>query len=419
MNRGYLAGIAVNVVVLGFVLSGPARADEVSPGLPFPASPGYPSASGASAPSTSRGTAPAVLAVDSRIELVQQPRPDPSWVLPELAGLLPQAWMGRVSRLGLTLEQDLLPGVRGVIAARAVQDLEEPLLNPDWHDTARNRLEALRRGGSDLRPLYLPELHRAMIVWRDVERGGEISVGQMVVPMDFEDAWAAHPSPALAPRFTPLTTWLSGRSTSLYEPSIGSRFRDVGARMAVDTGPFPWSIGLFNGSGPNRLDDGPEKHVFARLDWRARPTDRIGASLFWGTETLHPSGFDVPGVRLDRKRWNVHAEFETGGLTWRGVWGRDDRGDGQALREGGCFEVAQPAGDGGRWYARGSWFTDPKAMSDVDYRTREALVGFSRAWTPGWTWRSEACYRWEDAGTTHTEDLRWLSALDLRWTIEP
>ncbi len=406
---GMLCGSAISETVLA--------ANEFPGGLPDTSS-GYPSPPGTQATSTSPSL-PAVLSVDSRIELVQQPRPDPSWVLSDLAGILPQAWMGRVSRLGLSLEQDVIPGVRGRIAVRALQDLEEPLLNPDWHETARARMEALRKGGTDLRPLYLPELQHASIVWRDPERGGELEAGQMIVPMDFEGAWAAHPSPAIAPRFTPLTTWLSGRSDVLYEPSISGRFRDVGVRMSVDSGPFPWTIGLFNGSGPNRLDDGPEKHVFLRLDWRARPTDRIGASWFRGIETLHPAGFDRPGVRIDRTRWNLHAEFETAGLTWRGIWGRDDRGDVASLRDGACLEVAQPAGDGARWYARGSWFQDPRAVLDLDYRTREALLGFSRASGKGWTWRSEACYRWEDAGSTHTEDLRLLSALDLRWTIDP
>ena len=375
--------------------------------------------SGLSSSTSSNPGRAARLTLDSRVEIVQQPRPDPGWVLSNLTGVLPQAWMGRVSRLRLGLSQEVLPGVLATVSGRAIQDLEEPLANPDWHDAARSRLSALRAGGQDLRPLYVAELERLSVTWTDPERGGSLELGQMVVPLEFTEEWSGQPSLALAPRFTPLTTWLSGRGDGLYEPSVGSRCRDVGVRMAVESGPFPWMVGLFNGSGPNRLDDGPEKHGFARLDWRASTSDRVGASIFWGTETLHPAGFDRPGYRIDRRRWNMHAEFNWSGLRCRGVWGRDDRGEAASIRDGTMLELAQFNEDGGSWYARGSWFVDPVALSGIDYRAREALVGYARALVPGWTWRGEACYRWEDAGATHTEDARWLTALDLRWTIDP
>jgi hypothetical protein len=257
-------------------------------------------------------------------ELGNQPRADLAGGIGAALGLAQTQLSGSLPALELRLGQSFASTVDAEISAALRQRIDQPLANPELYQAYQDRIAWSQKGGVGLNPLYTAQIEDAFVTIHDPERNGELKVGQFLVPFGITDYLSVSPPVAVSPVDTPMTQVLSAQGQGVYQGS-GIRWRDVGTVISGNAGGFPYAAGIFNGAGPNRLDDNGEKDLFARLDWAASPTDLLGVSGMWGQDQVFPKGFSDPGIGVGRRRYGVHWQFKVSEATVRGEWTRDQR----------------------------------------------------------------------------------------------
>ncbi|MBO9542067.1 hypothetical protein J7643_15885 [bacterium] len=352
-------------------------------------------------------------------ELGNQPRADLAGGIATALGLAQTQLSGSLPVVELRLGQSFTSTIDAEFSAALRQRIDQPLANPDLYQAYQDRLKWSQGGGVGLNPLYTAQIEDAFVAIHDPERNGELKVGQFLVPFGITDYLSISPPVAVSPVDTPMAQALSTLGTGVYQGS-GIRWRDVGAVLSSNAGGFPYTVGLFNGAGPNRLDDNGEKDYFARLDWAATPTDRIGVSGMWGQDQVFPRGFSDPGVTVGRRRYGVHWQFQAAEATVRGEWTRDQRLSlDPEPRDGYALEASQAMGGGNVFYVGYSQFFDPNALPGRGYLVRESVVGDIHPLLPGVSLRLEALYRWETSGSLSEHYGRYLASVEAQLGGKP
>ncbi|HEY9897597.1 MAG TPA: hypothetical protein V6D00_00320 [Pantanalinema sp.] len=354
-------------------------------------------------------------------ELGNQPRAELAGGIDPLAlfGLAQTQLSGSLPFLELRLGQSFTSTIDAEISAALRQRIDQPLANPELYQAYQDRLAWSQRGGVGLNPLYTAQIEDAFVTVHDPDRSGELKVGQFLVPFGVTDYLSVSPPVAVSSADTPMAQVLSALGQGVYQGS-GIRWRDVGAVLSSRAGGFPYAVGVFNGAGPNRLDDNGDKDYFARLDWAASATDLIGVSGVWGQDQVFPRGFADPGVTVGRRRYGVHWQFKAAEATVRGEWTRDQRLNlDPEPRDGYAVEASQAMGAGNVFYTGYSQFFDPSARSDRGYMVRETVVGDIHPLLPGVFLRLEALYRWETAGSQSDQYGRYLASVEAQLGGKP
>jgi len=166
-----------------------------------------------------------------------------------------------------------------------------------------------------------------------------LSFGQFKVPFSLENLTS---SSALD---------LVNRSQTVEElcpaQDIGSTGRDIGVTISGKFSILEYSLGVFNGSGINRVDTNDQKDIVGRLILHPLNFLAIGVSHYIGDQ--RPIGNAVP---VNRDRTGVDVVFSKGPAFIKGeyIFARDD----QAERSG--------------WYVRGAYsFIPEKLQAIVNY----------------------------------------------------
>lgn len=353
--------------------------------------------------------------VAARAELGNQPRFafEPSVAPLSALDLAQTQLMGRLPLVELRVGEAVNKDVDVVLSGALRQDIEEPLANPELFEAYRSRIRWRQAGGVGLNPLYVAQIEDAYLQVRDPVRLGYLQVGQFPVPFGNEEYLAASPPVAIAPAETPMTEYLTSVGPAVYQNSTQVRWRDIGMTLAGRAGSFPYFVGVFNGAGPNRLDDNGEKDWFARLDWQASATDLVGVSALWGRDQVFPAGFADPGVTVDRRRYGVHWRFRAGDASVLGEWARESReGLDPAPREGYVLQASQTLGSSDVFYLAYSQYFDPNAQPGRGYMIREAAVGDVRPLMANLRLRVELRYFWEASGPQSDHYGRYLTAIE-------
>lgn len=353
--------------------------------------------------------------VSARAEIGNQPRFEfePGLATLTALGLAQTQLTGRLPLVELRVGEAVTKDVDIVLSGALRQDIEQPLANPELYDAYRSRIAWRQGGGIGLNPLYVAQIEDAYLQVRDPVRLGYLQVGQFLVPFGNTDYAAASPPVALAPAETVMSEYLSSVGPSVYQSSTQVRWRDIGMVLAGRAGAFPYTVGVFNGAGPNRLDDNGEKDWFARLDWQASDTDLLGVSMLWGKDQVFPRGFADPGTTVDRRRYGVHWRFRAGDAGFLGEWARETReGLDPAPRDGYVMEASQLLGSSDRFYLSYSQYFDPNAQPGRGYMIREAAIGDVRPIMANLNWRIELRYFWETSGAQSDQYGRFLTAVE-------
>jgi|GEM_PF-2689099 len=321
---------------------------------------------------------------------------------------------GRLPWLELRVGSMLAPTVEVQLSGSLNQDITVPLANAELYDAYQSRIAWRKAGGIGLNPLYVAQIEDAFVTWKDPDRNGYLRVGQFLVPFGHDDYLMVAPPVAISPIETPMTDYLSTLGPGVYQNSTLTRWRDIGAELAGNGGAFPWVVGVFNGSGPNRLDDNGDKDLLMRVDWRTSDSDSLGVSAQWGNDQLYPTGYQNVGVPTARRRLGLHWRFKWGDATFKGEWSRNQRRflDPGPVAEGYVLEGDQSFG-GGTFYASYSQFNDPYARPGAGYLVRETAIGQIFPLLNGLAARLEADYRWEFSGTQHDDYGRYLTSIEM------
>ena len=353
--------------------------------------------------------------LSARTEISNQPRLDFSTPLSAM-GLADTQLSGRLPYLKMRIGEDVAPQVSVEFSGSLRQDLDQPLSNSELYQTYESRLAWSRSGGVGLNPLYYAQVEDADIIVRDPVRHGLLKFGQFLLPFGNQNYAGMSLPMAIAPAETPMTDLLSTLGPGAYQASTMARWRDIGGMISGgQDGAFPYAVGIFNGSGPNRLDDNGDKDLFARFDWRSSKTDGIGISALYGQDQVFPTGFGNSGVSVGRRRYGIHWHFELSNVKFQGEWAQDQRlGLDLHPRDGYVMQATQILGGGDLFYVTYSQCFDPNAQPTFGYLVREMAMGDVHPLVPGVSWRVEGLYRWEFAGPHQDNYARFLTALDVQ-----
>ncbi len=166
-----------------------------------------------------------------------------------------------------------------------------------------------------------------------------LSFGQFKVPFSLENLTS---SSALD---------LVNRSQTVEElcpaQDIGSTGRDIGVTASGKFSILEYTLGVFNGSGINRVDTNDQKDIVGRLILRPFDSLAIGVSHYIGDQRLSASA-----VSVNRDRTGVDVFFSKGPAFIKGeyIFARDDQ--------------VESAG----WYVRGAYsFVREKLQALINY----------------------------------------------------
>jgi hypothetical protein len=119
---------------------------------------------------------------------------------------------------------------------------------------------------------------------------------------------------------------------------LGYAGRDLGAALHGALGRVGYEVGVFNGTGPDRIDHNDGKAAAARLRWRAAPGARplaLGAAASY-REVLEPA--TAAGTTVDGVAWEVDLHW--GGFRRPGLQLQAELALGDNLATGGTFTGA-------------------------------------------------------------------------------
>jgi len=155
-------------------------------------------------------------------------------------------------------------------------------------------------------------------------------VGLLLIPMGF-----------LSELHEP-TTYLPARRPDIERMILPSTWRENGAGIFGDTGPFSYRLYAVNGLDAlgfrdDGLRGGRQKGsralaenfaVVGRLDWTDVPGLLVGASGYYGDSGQDQAGLNDTSTTI----YDVHAQWNYYGLTMRGVWTQAFVSDVEALQ---------------------------------------------------------------------------------------
>jgi len=319
---------------------------------------------------------------------------------------------GRIPSLTASFVQQLAPEVTGVVSGSLRQEIYQALSYPDLYQAELDRIQWRQSGGLGWSPLYVPILENAYVNLNDPARNGFLRVGQFELPFGYQTSTYEPPLSA-APVPTPVTEFLSGQGTGIYQGSAFSRWWDIGALLQWQSGGIGYATGLLNGSGPNRMDDNGAKDVFMRVDYRASEADEIGLSMLWGNEIAYPGGFTQAGTATERRRYGLHARFKAGDSVALFEYMLDQRlGLESVPRQGWYLDLSQTMGPTSALYLQYSAFGDGNAAGGRNYEAKQVTLGNTQRLWDHANLRLEGLWRWESATGLATNYGRYLATME-------
>ncbi len=310
---------------------------------------------------------------------------------------------GRLPAVSVALEEIVMPGVGVRLSGDLTQQMHEPITNGDQEDAFQQRQQWRLHGYSGQKPLYFGEIADAYLAMTDPTRHGGMELGQFRIPFTFGSFSTLEPPLAIAPEETPMTDLIAARGAVDYQPSTLVWRRDIGIMLFGQGNNGTYMFGVFNGSGPNRLDDNGDKDLFARLDWKPAPNQGLGVSTLVGNDVGYPGGLAptaaVSPVPVQRRMYGVHAFFDLFRIHVKAEWLQSfEVGLDHAPRRGWYVDLDGPLSSSDDVYAQYSDYTDPSTPIGPPYHSNQVAIGEAHEFAPGLKWRTEMLWRWEQLG---------------------
>lgn len=319
-------------------------------------------------------------------------------------------------RAGLSWRPDA--GTAWTLSWESTQQLREPLTNPDLIATAAQRQNARLQPliGQDPRPVTL--LREASLRLIDPESRGLWQFGQFSVPFG-HDSWATvEPPMGLHAAETAATDALARAGFGTVQPFAMVNRLDVGTALDVRTGSNRTVLALFNGTGPQRLDDDNAKDLLLRTTWTDGASDSFGLSWLAGEGRPLLAGSPLSpawGSVVPKRMYGVHLGLGMGPILLKGEWcSRTDLGHDPGPRQGWVLEASLPGSPGEATYAQWTEANSPATPLGA-YKGRTWTIGLRNRIAPRTFWRAEFSDRREELGSLILEQQRTLTSIDLGW----
>ncbi|MEB3235995.1 MAG: hypothetical protein VKO64_00010 [Candidatus Sericytochromatia bacterium] len=318
---------------------------------------------------------------------------------------------------GVTWQPDA--GTRWNVVWESTQQLREPMTNLDLIAVAAQRQQARieARTARDPRPVSL--LREASLHLIDPDGRGHWQFGQFAVPFGQQGWQTVEPPMGLSAAETAATDALAAAGWGTVQPFAMVRRLDIGTALEVRTGNSVSTVGLFNGTGPQRLDDDQAKDLLLRTTWTDGASDSVGISYLAGEgrpllagSPLNPAWGPVTPKRM----YGVHLTLGLGPAMLRGEWcSRADLAEASpGSRQGWAVEASLPGRQGEATYAQWAEANSPDTPMG-QYQGRTWTIGLRNRLAPGTFWRAEFSDRRELLGGLVLEQQRTLTSIDWAW----
>ncbi|HBN08865.1 MAG TPA: hypothetical protein DD435_09535 [Cyanobacteria bacterium UBA8530] len=218
-------------------------------------------------------------------------------------------WSGEIRSMSLRYSAPLNELVRFQMEGVFEDDLREPVYSRESLRVLKERLDWRSRGGGPPPGLF-GRTGEIFLSVEDPAKTGFLKMGQFYRPFGYTEFASLAPPSAIAPLSTPLSDQIG-----LYQPSVGTYARDIGAMLVGRASGYGYTVALLNGSGADRPDGNAQKDVLLRVDLMPNENAEIGLSFEHGANDAVLEG--VPFVRRD---FGLHAKVETESYTFKGEY---------------------------------------------------------------------------------------------------
>ena len=188
----------------------------------------------------------------------------------------------------------------------------EPLYNPDSYKEYAKFLDDRKKNIKNIWQRYAI-LQDINIVVKDQSIDGSLTVGQQLVPFGYSSEYTMTPNVVTSSIITPMTEYINynvrGNLDTPYQNSSLTNLRDIGLALAGNYSTFKFVTALYNGAGPNTLDNNNEKDIFARVDYVLPGFAEAGVTHWRGRHIGYKTIYaENPGrVEYEMSRTGLHA----------------------------------------------------------------------------------------------------------------
>jgi hypothetical protein len=188
----------------------------------------------------------------------------------------------------------------------------EPLYNIDNYKNFNNFLTDRKNNLKNIwyRTGIIQDVNFAL---KDSTIDGSMIIGQQVIPFGYTGT-STDRKVSKFPSITTMTEYinfnLKGLEDTPYQNSTMSDVRDIGVTLSGNYTGFKFASGIYNGTGPNMLDNNNEKDYFFRLDYLARFFE-LGASHLRGKHIGYKNALSATPERKDFEMYKsgVHSKI--------------------------------------------------------------------------------------------------------------
>lgn len=188
----------------------------------------------------------------------------------------------------------------------------EPLYNPDSYKEFGKFLVDRKNNIKNVWQRYAV-LQDINISVKDANIDGSLTVGQQLIPFGYASEYTITPNIVTNSVITPMTEYINYNvRTSLetpYQNSSLTGLRDVGIALAGNYSSFKFVTAVYNGAGPNTLDNNNEKDIFARFDYSLPGLAEAGVTHWRGKHVGYKNIYSETASRVDYEmyRTGLHA----------------------------------------------------------------------------------------------------------------
>lgn len=199
----------------------------------------------------------------------------------------------------------------------------EPLYNPDSYKEFSKFLDDRKKNIKNIWQRYgvLQDLNISV---KDENIDGSITIGQQIVPFGYNSVNTITPNIVTTSIITPMTEYINynirNSTDTPYQTSSLTNIRDIGISLSGNYSSFRFFTALYNGAGPNTLDNNNEKDIFTRFDYILPGIAEAGVTHWRGKHVGFKNIYaELPNrIEYEMYRTGFHAMIGNNNLNLKG-----------------------------------------------------------------------------------------------------
>jgi hypothetical protein len=319
-----------------------------------------------------------------------------------------------IDHVNLLLKANLARVLTANISTAIVSNglFQEPLYNPDSYRDFKVFLQDRRANIKNIWQRYLI-LQDINFVLKDETVDGNLVIGQHLIPFGYFNNNTLNPPIATNPLITPMSEYINfnlrAEDDTPYQNSTLTRLRDIGLTLTGNYSGFRFMAGVYNGAGPNSLDNNNYKDFFGRFDYIVPALGEVGISHWRGRHVGFKNVYAVnPGRdEFEMYRTGLHGRLGNDRIFLAGevILSQDrwmDKTDVEQL--GWYVEGTIKAEQIFSGTLRYESFADNNALKNVKrtsyYNLKRFVASLTQSFADSVGFREEYSHTWEDINET-------------------